>query len=270
MIRLWDRIRDWVLLATLLLVSFSVLLSANDPMVRGLRARALETTSSVEGWFTWLGNFLRAADENDALRTENHRLSSELARAREAAAVNDELRALLGLRDSLSYSVVPARIISKDITQERNFMTIDAGSDDGIMENMAVVDARGVIGKTVLVEDGNSRIMTYLNSDFTIPVKLSASGSDGMLRWDGERFDRLLVDLVPRSEDIIDGEMIVTSGYSGIFQPGYPIGEITEHRELPGAITWQIFVRPFARLDEVSHVFVVSTLPQPERMTEDS
>ena len=117
MIRLWDKVRDWVLLLVLLLISSSVLLSANDPMVRGLRARAIETTSSVEGWFTWLGNFFRAADENEALRSENHRLSSELARAREASAVNEQLQALLGLRDSLAYEVVPATIVYKDITR---------------------------------------------------------------------------------------------------------------------------------------------------------
>ena len=269
MIRLWDKIRDWVLLLVLLFISVSILLSVNDPMVRGLRARALETTSSVESWFTWLGNYFRAAEENEALRDENHRLSSELARAREATAVNAELRLLLGLRASLDVDVVPATIISKDITNERNFMGIDVGSEDGIRENMAVVDARGILGKTVLVGKRFSKVMTYLNSDFSIPVKLSGSNSDGIIRWDGERFDRLIVDLVPISQEVEDGEMVVTSGYSGIFQPGYPIGEITNRVELPGKITWQIHVRPFATLDDATHVFVIRTIPDPERMNMD-
>ena len=95
MIRLWDKIRDWVLLLVLLSISISILLSVNDPMVRGLRARALETTGSVEEWFTWLGNYFRAAEENEALRDQNHRLSSELARAREATTMNTQLRQLL-------------------------------------------------------------------------------------------------------------------------------------------------------------------------------
>jgi len=270
MIRLWDKIRDWVLLLVLLAVSVSIMLSVNEPMVRGLRARALESTSSVEGWFTWLGNYFRAAEENEALRDENHRLSSELARAREASAVNAELRRMLGLKDSLDVDVIPATIISKDITNERNFMNIDIGSEDGILENMAVVDARGVIGKTVLVGKRFSKVMTYLNSDFSLPVKLSGSSSDGIIRWDGEKFDRLIVDLVPKSQEVEDGEMVVTSGYSGIFQPGYPVGEITNHVELPGTITWQIHVRPFARLDNASHVFVIQSVPDPERMGIDS
>ncbi|TDI74223.1 MAG: rod shape-determining protein MreC [Bacteroidetes bacterium] len=270
MIRLWNKVRDWVLLLVLLLISISVLLSVNDPMVRGLRARALETTSSVEGWFSWLGNYYRAADENEALRNENHRLSSDLARAREASAVNDELREMLNLPLVEEYDVVAATIIYKDITRERNFMTIDIGSEHGISENMAVIDTRGILGKTVDVGARVSRVMTYLNGDFSIPVKISGSNSDGILRWDGDAFDRLAVDFVPLSQEINVSDMIVTSGYSGIFQPGLPVGVITQFSERPGLITWEISVRPFARLDNAQYVFVIRSVPIPDIMTSES
>jgi rod shape-determining protein MreC len=270
MIRLWNKVRDWVLLVVLLLISTSILLSANDPMVRGLRARALETTSSVEGWFTWLGNYFRAADENEALRTENHRLSSELARAREATAVNEELRKMLDLPLTEQYDVVAATIISKDITRERNFMRLDVGTEHGIAENMAVLDTRGVIGKIVDVGARVSRVMTYLNSDFSIPVRISESNSDGIIRWDGERFDRLIVDVVPLSQELNAQDIVVTSGYSEIFPPGLPIGQITDYSERPGLIYWEIFVEPFARLDNARHVFVITSQPKPETMNPES
>jgi len=270
MIRLWDKIRDWVLLFSLLLISLIFLLSANEPMVRGLRARALETTGSVESWFTWLGSYMRAVEENQALREENHRLSSEVARAREDRQTNVQLRELLALQDSLSTDAIPARIISKDITRERNHLVLDVGSDDGIQEGMAVVDPRGILGKIVLVGRRYSKVMTYLNADFYIPVKILTSDSDGLLHWSGERYDRLLLELVVRSQDVNPGELVVTSGYSGVFQPGYPIGEIDSVFVNPGMITWQIFVRPFARLDNATHVFVIRSIPDPERIFPES
>lgn len=269
MIRLWDKIRDWVLLFSLLLISLIVLLSVNEPMMRGLRARALESTGSVESWFTWLGSYIRAVEENEALREENHRLSSEVARAREARSQNAQLRSLLELRDSLGAEALPARIISKDLTRERNFLVLDVGSNDGIEEGMAVVDPRGILGKTVLVGRKYSKVMTYLNSDFHIPVKILSSESDGLLRWDGERYDRLLLELVVRSQEVKRGEVVVTSGYSGVFQKGYPIGEIDSVFVKPGMITWQIFVRPYARLDNATHVFVIRSIPDPERIQPD-
>lgn len=270
MIRLWDKIRDWVLLVSLLVISLVMLLSVNEPMMLGLRARALEFTGSVESAFSWLGGYIRAIDENQALREENHRLSSEVARAREARMQNSALRELLGMKDSLQTDALPAQIISKDITRERNYIVLDVGSDDGVAEGMAVVDPRGILGKTVIVGPDYSRVMTYLNTEFYIPVKIQESNSDGLLRWDGERHDRLLLELVVRSQPVEKGELVVTSGYSGVFQPGYPIGVIDSVFVNQGDITWQIHVRPYARLDNATHAFVIRSIPDPDRIFPDS
>lgn len=270
MIRFWDKIREWVLLFGLLFISLMVLLSVNEPMLLGLRARALETTGSVESWFAWLGNYVRALEDNQALREENIRLSSEVARAREAVIENDQLRNLLGVIDSTDFDLLPAEIISKDITRERNIIVLDVGSDDGVVVGMAVVDTRGILGKTVLVGDRYSRVMTYLNVDFYTPVKIRPSESDGLLRWDGERHDRLLLEHVVRSQQVNPGESVVTSGYSGVFQPGIPIGIVDSVFVRPGMTTWQIYVTPLARLDNATHVFVVKTIPDPERMHSNS
>ena len=164
MIRLWNKIRDWALLFGLLFISTVVLLSVNEPMLTGLRARALETTGSVETWFAWMGNYVRAIEENQTLREENFQLSSELALAREAQTENDRLRNLLAFGKSSEFSLIPAQIVSKDVTRERNYLVIDVGSDDGVEEGMAVVEPRGILGKTVLVGRRFTRVMSYLNS----------------------------------------------------------------------------------------------------------
>ncbi len=65
--RLWDRIRDWVILSILLLGSVVMMLSQNDPMFRGMRSASLEITSGVEARFAWVGQFFRAIDENTVL-----------------------------------------------------------------------------------------------------------------------------------------------------------------------------------------------------------
>ena len=41
----WDRIRDWVVLVVLLVASLALMLSFNLPLVRSLRAVALDVTS---------------------------------------------------------------------------------------------------------------------------------------------------------------------------------------------------------------------------------
>lgn len=259
--RIWERIRDWVLLSVLIVSSLVVMLTVNEDMLRGLRARSLEATASIESVFSGLGRYVRALDENEVLRNQNIDLSNQVALMRSAEAENQRLEALLGLADSLDYGVVAARVTSKDITSERNFVTIDVGRADGIEEEMAVIDPAGIVGKVVLVGEEYSRVMTYLNADFFVPASVLPSMTDGSLRWDGRRFDRLLLEHVVRSAAVSKGDLVVTNGYSTVYQPGYPIGAVDSVYAEPGTSTWTIHVRPSARLDNLSHVFVVTTKP---------
>lgn len=260
--RLWERIRDWVLLGVLVISSLVIMLTANEPMLRGLRARSLEATASVESLFAGLGRYFRALDENELLRNQNIELSNEVALMRSAQAENSRLEAMLGLADTLAFQVKAARVTAKDITSERNFITIDLGSDDGIEENMAVIDPSGIVGKVVLVSDAYSRVMTYLNTEFFVPAHVLPALTDGSLRWDGGRFNRLLLEHVVRSARVSVGDLVVTSGYSTVFQRGYPIGLVDTLYAEPGTSTWTIHVRPNARLDNLSHVFVVTEMPE--------
>ncbi|GIV61351.1 MAG: rod shape-determining protein MreC [Rhodothermaceae bacterium] len=262
-VQLWERLRDWVLLFVLLTLSVVTLLARNEPVVRLLRARALEVTGQVERYFAWAGSFVRALEENDRLRAENIRLSSEVARSREARQENAILRRMLGLVDTLDVPVRPVHILSKD--SQRRRLLIDAGSAEGVTEDMAVIDTRGILGRTELVSTHYAEVMTYLDTDFRVPARIQPLRVDGILRWEGNDPDRLLLEFVVKTEPVQKGQTVVTSGYSGIFPAGYPIGVIDSVAARPGRNELLIYVRPFARLDDATFAFVVMQKPQPER-----
>ncbi len=264
MTRMWEQVRDWALVGSLLLISVIVLLTSNEPMLRGLRARSLEITSAVENVFSGLGRYVRALEENEALRTQNVELSNNVALMRASQAENERLRELLALSDSSQFDMVAARVVSKDITQERNTLVLDVGSIDGIETDMAVIDSRGIIGKVIFVSLNYSKVMTYLNADFFAPVKVYPSNSDGIISWDGIRFDRLALNHIVLSANIQRGDAVVTSDQSAIFQKGYPVGVVDSVFSESGVSTWTVFVTPTASLDDATHVFVVKTRPEPE------
>ena len=264
--RLWDRIRDWVVLAVLLVSAVGVMLMQNEPLLRGLRATALEATSAVEARFAWVGRFSRALDENEALRRENIEFSSELARLREARLENERLRNLLAFRDSTTYPMVGARIVSKDIYEDDNYLTLDVGRVDCVKVDMAVVDERGILGKVVFVSENYSRVMPYLNTRFRAPAKVQELGATGLIRWGGTRSDGLTLDHVVKTEPVEPGQLVVTSGYSAIFPPGYPIGRVDSVALRAGRNVLDILVSPLASLDTAEHAFVILTRPDPERL----
>ncbi len=259
----WERFRDWALLLALLGLSIVTMLARNEPLVRGLRAEALEATGRVEGLFAWAGGFIRALEENDRLRIENIRLSGEVARSREARIENERLLRFLGLRDSLNLPARAVRILSKD-PQGGRFI-IDAGAEDGIAPGMAVIDPRGIIGKVSLTAPHHAEVMTYLHTDFRVPARIQPLEVDGIVRWDGKDPDRLVMDFVVKTEPVRKGLPVVTSGYSDTFMPGYPIGVVDSVALRPGRYELFVSITPYARLRDAVYAFVVLHRPDPAR-----
>jgi rod shape-determining protein MreC len=256
--RWWEQIQDWVLLFVLLTTSMIVLVAQNQPVVRSLRAGALEITSVVERQFAWVGGYFRALDENDLLREENIALSSEVARSREAIYQNQRLQGLLGFQDTTSYPLKPARIIARDITTERNFLTLNVGRSDSVQIGMAVIDERGVIGRVYDVSANYAIVMPYLNTDIRIPGKIQSLQANGIVRWEGDApRDRLLMEYVSRTEPVLKGQLVTTSGASGSFPAGYPIGFVDSVATLPGRNQLHIFLTPTSPVDQADFVFVV-------------
>ncbi|HMB90011.1 MAG TPA: rod shape-determining protein MreC [Rhodothermales bacterium] len=268
--RLWDQIRDWVIVTLLLIISLGTMLTQNTAMLRGLRGFALETSSWAESQFAWVGQFSRAVSENETLRAENIAYSSELARSREARLENERLRALIAFRDSSDYPMVPARIVSKDFLPEKNFITLDVGRDDSVDVGMAVIDEQGVIGKVVFTSPNYSRVMPYQNTDFRLPAKVLPSQASGIIRWPGTRSGELMLEYIVKTEAVEVGEQVVTSGYSGVFPPGIPVGTITSLTGLPGRNELEIRLQPATNLGQAEHAFVILRKPDPQRLELES
>lgn len=266
MTRVWDRIRDWVMLFSFLIVAVALMLTQNQPLLRGLRAGALEGTAWLEARFAWAGGYFRALQENEILREENILLSSEVARSREAIIENERLHRLIGFQDTTAFQLQAARIVSKDVVGQQRYVTINVGSTDSVRTGMAVIDERGIIGRIVLVSDHYARVMTYLNTDFRVPAKIQPLQAAGIVRWEGDRADRLLLEHIVKTEPVQKGQLVVTSGFSGTFPPGYPIGVVDSVSASTGRNALNVYLRPSASLSNAEHAFVVLQQPDPEQV----
>lgn len=260
-----SQLLEWVLLVGLLFASVAVMLSQNQPLSRALRAQTLQITAQVESGFAWMGRYLRVLEENEALRRRNIELSSEVARTRSVRTRNQELERLLNLKDSSSARLRAARIVTKDIFQQENFLTIDVGREDGVAEGMPVVHESGIVGTVLLAGEEYARVMPYLNTDFRVPGAIVPLQAEGIVRWDGERHDRLLLEHIVKTEPVEPEQTVVTSGHSDTFPPGRVIGTVDSVQERRGRSELLIYLQPAVPLHEISHVFVILRQPDPER-----
>jgi len=262
---IWSRIRDFVILAVLILISLTVMINRNDAVLRLLRVASLEFTSRIEQQFAWVGRYVGALAENDALRRENVALSGELAVLRQAGMENQRLRDLLSIRDSTGYDVVAARIIDKDVTRQKNTLSLDVGRRDGIEPGMAVMDEAGILGKILFVSERFSIVQSYFNTDFRVPAQLLPYDAFGIVRWEGRgRFSHeLLLEYIVKTVPVRKGQRVVTSS-SVSFPQGIPVGYVDTVLTQPGRDELRIYLEPASPVGPARFAFVVRQLPDNE------
>lgn len=263
--QVWERSRDYVVFGALLLVGIVIFVGRNGPALRAARAASLTVTAPVEGAFERAAQFRRSLVENERLRDETAELSAEVARLREASAENAQLRALLQFPDTTNTRRVVARVVAKDITEQTNLLTIDAGARDSIEVGMPVINERGIVGRVVLTSDRYSVVMPHQNTQFRVPASIEALGREGVVRWDGASFDRLTMEYVVKTEPVEPGMLVVTSPFSGVFPAGIPVGRVDTAYAAAGRNDYVIHLDPAAPISEVGYVYVLLTRPDPEQ-----
>ena len=178
-----------------------------------------EMTSSVTHYFGLSSANAALLKQNVALMEEVERLRGEL---RSQADTLHEDTLLVGQGMKLRYR--PAHIVNSTTTHSRNMLTADAGTNDGITEDMAVVNAQGVVGLVAAVSSHYSLILPIINTSSHLSVKLKGTNHRGQLSWDG--FSPLKADMtdVPEHAKVSIGDTVVTSGSSSYFPEGLMVG----------------------------------------------
>lgn len=254
---LWERVRDWALLILLLTVAFVTLLTRNQGVTYSLQVLSLNILAWTESQFSWVGHYLQALEENDRLRAANIHLSSEVARAREAVLENQRLKQLLALKQDPTYDLVAAQIIGKDLTKQQNYLLINVGTQDGVYKDMPVVDDRGIVGRVIIAQPTYSKVISYLNTDFHVAAQVLPLQADGIISWQGDDPQQLLLEHVVRTEPVEKGHSVVTSSASMFFPSGLMIGTVDSTATRRGRNDMQVFVKPAAPLQTLQYVYVL-------------
>ena len=129
-----------------------------------------------------------------------------------------------------------------------------------------VLDERGILGKVIQVSENYAQVMSYLNMDFRVPAKVQPSQAQGIVRWEGINRGELLLEHVIKTESVQQGNLVVTSGYSSVFPPGYPIGIVEQVLPQPGKNQLLVYIKPTSPIDVVEHAFVVLEEAPAERL----
>jgi len=179
---------------------------------------------------------------------------------------NERLRALLGSRARLPAEVMVAELVAVIPVPNTHQVIIDKGTDSGIEIGQAVLDAEGLFGQIVEVDRFTSRVLLIVDPSHAVPVQVNRSGVRSVAGGTGE-LDRLVLENLPVTADIREGDLMESSGLGGRFPRGYPIGYVSSVNIEETSPYARVEVRPLAALDRSRHVLVVFDPEQNVRRT---
>lgn len=260
--------KEYLILALLIVVSI-ILMSVNDArQIKKIRSLTIGIIGVIQSSSKFIPNVFELKRENEILNQMNVTLMDEVSKLREAKLENIRLRQLLKFKETSNYSLIAADVINKTHHLLQNTITLNVGRNDGIDVNMPIISPHGIVGKIIAVGNEYSVGQYLYNRDFRTSVKIQRSRVDGILAWDGGEF--LKIKNISKKQDVVVGDVVVTSEYSNVFPAGLKVGTVVLALEDSLSLFKNIYVKPSVDFTLMEEVFVISSIPDTQRVSLES
>ena len=258
---------------TAVVVVFAIILAILSHFGDGAVSRAAGTLiSPVEKAFAWavrpVARFGDNITDADDLRVENEELKAKINELeRENRSVEDyinenkRLKEMLSLIDEMTgKEVITASVVSADSDGFSETIVINRGAKDGISVGDAVVSTLGVVGRVKETDAHWSRVTTLISTSHSLGVRVSRTGDIAVCEGDSSLLkDNLIkLDYLPGETQVIEGDIIETSGVGGVYPPGLIVGKVSSlKKDNSGRLDYAV-IEPTADFLKLYEVTVIT------------
>ncbi len=261
-----------VLLVIGILIGAVLLSTASPQMMQGLQSAFLSvlspflrTGSAVSQELENAGKNLKTLDqleaENRELTLRNREMMTENQLLRDIERENNKLRQVLDYRERSVFSLLPARVISRDASTWWSTIKVNRGFEDGVESNMPVLTEAGLVGKTLTVSKNISTVLLLTDETCRVAARVEGSIEQGIVS--GQRVSgpgtpgEIQLTYLSKGADLQPGQKVYTAGVSGgVFPSGLLIGTVKSFRAR--ALDGQALLEPAVDLAGVEDVFILA------------
>ncbi|MAW34738.1 MAG: rod shape-determining protein MreC [Gammaproteobacteria bacterium] len=141
---------------------------------------------------------------------------------------NKRLKKLLNSSNSaMSSKILIAELIKVNLSPFSNKIVLDKGSENNIFVGQVVIDSLGILGQ-----------VSEVNNDFSVATLITDPGH-ALLAVNARTEKRIVISgtgdnrflkakFISLNEDVMEGDILITSGLDNIFPEGYMIGQISK------------------------------------------
>jgi len=200
-------------------------------------------------------SLLEVRSQNEELRARVAELEEENLQFREALVESGRLQRIAEMRTDFEVPMRPAQVVGQDVSPWFRSVLLDRGGSDGVRSGMPVVTEGGVVGLVTATSPHAGRTMLLLDSQSAVDVLVQRSRARGIVRGDGT--DRLHFEFFVRGDDVQVGDVVITSGFGGVYPKGLRVGEIVEVEPPGERLQQRALLKPAVDFGRLEQLFVL-------------
>jgi len=206
--------------------------------------------------------------ENEELKRRVDALQVQLQQEHAQAARSGELAQLLDLKTRAAFPTLAANVIAGNPDPGMRTVTIDRGSGDGVLADMAVVAPAGIVGRIIgPVARHAARVQLIIDRNAALGAVTERTRTGGLVVG-ADANPPLRMDMVSHLNDVKAGDTVVASGVDGIYPKGYLIGRV-EYATRGAGLYQTVIVRPAVDFSSLETVLVALVPPRGATRDED-
>jgi rod shape-determining protein MreC len=195
----------------------------------------------------------RNADLEEALVS----FQREIVELREIKADYDRLAELLRyVQGNPDQATVAASVIGYNTTGLLRTIIINRGSRDGVAVGMPVVSPLGLVGRVYQVSATAAQVQLLNDVNSFVNARLQTSRALGTIN--GTASGSLILRFVQLTDDVREGDSVVSSGIGGNFPRGILIGQVTNVRIDDTQLFKEAQVRSLVDFNRLEVVLVIT------------
>ena len=253
----------FLLLLSLVVLSYSAVRLSETGF---LRKMILEAAVPVEGavnktiravddaWKRYIF-LVGIEDENRRLQRQNAALSEQLNRYREGYLEGMRLRKILDLKEGLSNKAVTARVVDHSRASLFKTILINKGTAEGLRVGFPVLSDQGVVGRIIETAWHASQVLLLTDGNSNIDGMIQRSRAQGILQGAGSA--GCLLKYISRAEEVLPGDVVLSSGLTGIFPKGLMLGVVTGATRAGDSLFQKIDVAPAVNIEKLEEVLAL-------------
>ena len=193
--------------------------------------------------------------ENTKLREEINTLRTEVQELRE-----ELFRAGL-LEEFAEYSLetglkgIAARVIGESPDPWTRTIVVNRGHAEGVRNGSPAIMPEGLVGRVIEVSGHSSVVRLIVDRSSRVPVLVSRSRARAIL--EGENSGTCQLKYLDRTEDILEGDVIITSGLANRFPRGVEVGTVAQVIRKEHGLYQYAKILPNAPLSRLEDVLIL-------------